>query len=69
MHEVVIAHGARPHDGALVDEVYDRGPIIAQWPVPVFPFDDAVTLARRVLAVEHALPAGWCSSWRRASSR
>ena len=57
VHEAVIAHGARLSGATVhfVDEVYDRGPIIAQWPVPVFPFDDAVTLARRVLAVEHAL--------------
>lgn len=37
----------------FVDEVYDRGRIIAQWPVPVFANDDAGTLASRVLRVEH----------------
>jgi len=38
-----------------VDEEYDRGPIIAQWPVPVRPDDTPETLAARVLAVEHRL--------------
>jgi len=38
-----------------VDEEYDRGPIIAQWPVPVRPDDTPDTLAARVLEVEHRL--------------
>jgi methionyl-tRNA formyltransferase len=44
--------GATVH---LVDEEYDRGRIIAQWPVPVLPGDTAEALAARVLAVEHRL--------------
>lgn len=61
-------YGARVHDAVLaagvtvtgvtvhfVDEEYDRGPIIAQWPVPVLHDDDARTLATRVLRVEHLL--------------
>ncbi|MCC6928425.1 MAG: phosphoribosylglycinamide formyltransferase [Gemmatimonadaceae bacterium] len=57
VHEAVVAHGARVSGATVhfVDEEYDHGAIIAQWPVPVFPGDDAETLARRVLAVEHAL--------------
>jgi len=39
----------------FVDEEYDRGPIIAQWPVPVLPGDTANVLAERVLTVEHGL--------------
>jgi formyltetrahydrofolate-dependent phosphoribosylglycinamide formyltransferase len=39
----------------LVDEEYDRGPIIAQRTVPVLDTDDAETLAQRVLEVEHKL--------------
>jgi phosphoribosylglycinamide formyltransferase-1 len=39
----------------FVDDVYDRGRIIAQWPVPVFASDDAGTLASRVLRVEHLI--------------
>jgi phosphoribosylglycinamide formyltransferase-1 len=37
----------------FVDDEYDRGRIIVQWPVPVFGTDDAGTLASRVLRVEH----------------
>jgi methionyl-tRNA formyltransferase len=44
--------GATVH---FVDAAYDRGPIIAQWPVPVLPGDSADAIARRVLAVEHVL--------------
>lgn len=48
-----------------VDEVYDRGPVIAHQPVPVKPGDDATSLAARVLNVEHDLYAralrwDWC---------
>lgn len=39
----------------VVDEAYDRGPIVAQWPVPVAPDDTPDTLAARVLRAEHAL--------------
>jgi folate-dependent phosphoribosylglycinamide formyltransferase PurN len=39
----------------FVDEHYDRGPIIAQWPVSVRPDDTPASLSQRVLAVEHAL--------------
>jgi formyltetrahydrofolate-dependent phosphoribosylglycinamide formyltransferase len=57
VHEAVIARGARVSGATVhfVDEEYDHGPIIAQWPVPVFGHDSAATLAQRVLAVEHAL--------------
>jgi phosphoribosylglycinamide formyltransferase-1 len=39
----------------LVNDEYDRGPVIARWPVPVVPGDDAASLAARVLQVEHVL--------------
>lgn len=39
----------------FVDEEFDAGPIVAQWPVRVLPDDTAATLAARVLEVEHAL--------------
>jgi phosphoribosylglycinamide formyltransferase-1 len=53
----VIESGARVSGvtAHFVDDVYDRGRIIAQWPVPVFAADDAATLATRVLRVEHLL--------------
>jgi folate-dependent phosphoribosylglycinamide formyltransferase PurN len=44
--------GATVH---FVDEQYDRGPIIAQWPVPVFSDDTPQSLAARVLRAEHQL--------------
>jgi folate-dependent phosphoribosylglycinamide formyltransferase PurN len=37
----------------LVDDDYDRGPIVAQWRVAVEKSDTADTLAARVLNVEH----------------
>jgi formyltetrahydrofolate-dependent phosphoribosylglycinamide formyltransferase len=61
-------YGARVHRAVLdaraalsgpsvhyVDEVYDHGAVIAQWPVPVLPGDDDHTLAARVLRAEHLL--------------
>ena len=55
VHEAVIASGARESGVTvhLVDNEYDRGPIIAQWRVPVEKGDTAEALAARVLAVEH----------------
>ena len=57
VHAAVLAAGARISGATVhfVDEVYDRGAIIAQWPVPVFEEDSPDTLAARVLRVEHAL--------------
>jgi folate-dependent phosphoribosylglycinamide formyltransferase PurN len=39
----------------LVDEEYDRGPVVAQESVAVLPGDTPATLAARVLEVEHRL--------------
>jgi formyltetrahydrofolate-dependent phosphoribosylglycinamide formyltransferase len=57
VHRAVLESGARVTGATvhLVDEVYDRGPIVAQWPVPVRPGDTGEDLAARVLAVEHRL--------------
>jgi phosphoribosylglycinamide formyltransferase 1 len=57
VHRAVIASGTRISGATvhLVDEEYDRGAIVAQWPVPVLPGDTPETLAARVLAVEHRL--------------
>jgi formyltetrahydrofolate-dependent phosphoribosylglycinamide formyltransferase len=57
VHEAVLASGATLSGATVhyVDEEYDRGPIIAQWPVPVRPHDTPETLAARVLEVEHRL--------------
>jgi formyltetrahydrofolate-dependent phosphoribosylglycinamide formyltransferase len=57
VHQAVLASG-RPDSGAtvhLVDEEYDRGPILGQARVPVLPGDTADALASRVLEVEHRL--------------
>lgn len=57
VHEAVLQSGARVSGVTVhvVDEQYDHGPILAQWPVPVRPGDTADTLAARVLEVEHRL--------------
>ena len=57
VHRAVLGAGARVSGATVhfVDDSYDRGPIIAQWPVPVFAEDTARTLAARVLRVEHLL--------------
>lgn len=57
VHRAVLAAG-EPESGAtvhLVDEVYDRGAVLAQARVPVLPGDTPDLLAARVLAVEHRL--------------
>lgn len=57
VHEAVISAGVRVSGATVhfVDEAYDRGPIIAQWPVPVSPDDTPDTVAARVLVAEHQL--------------
>ncbi|MDH4044980.1 MAG: phosphoribosylglycinamide formyltransferase [Gemmatimonadota bacterium] len=57
VHEAVLASGATVSGPTvhLVTAEYDRGPIVAQWPVPVLPHDTPETLRDRVLAMEHQL--------------
>jgi formyltetrahydrofolate-dependent phosphoribosylglycinamide formyltransferase len=57
VHAAVIAAGSRVSGATVhfVDERYDHGAIIAQWPVPVLSGDTPQALAARVLRVEHAL--------------
>lgn len=57
VHEAVLRRGARVSGPTVhfVDERYDEGPIVAQWPVPVRTDDTPDTLAARVLAVEHRI--------------
>jgi len=57
VHSAVLASGVALSGATVhyVDEEYDRGPIIAQWPVPVRSDDTPDTLAARVLEVEHRL--------------
>jgi formyltetrahydrofolate-dependent phosphoribosylglycinamide formyltransferase len=57
VHEAVLASGARESGATvhLVDEVYDRGTVLAQARVPVLPDDTPARLAARVLQAEHRL--------------
>ncbi|MDX2194241.1 MAG: phosphoribosylglycinamide formyltransferase [Gemmatimonadales bacterium] len=57
VHAAVLASGATESGCTvhLVDEVYDRGAILAQARVPVMPGDTPEVLAARVLAEEHRL--------------
>jgi formyltetrahydrofolate-dependent phosphoribosylglycinamide formyltransferase len=57
VHRAVLDAGARVSGPTVhfVDEVYDHGAIIAQWPVPVFSDDSEASLAARVLRAEHLL--------------
>ena len=57
VHRAVLMSGARVSGATVhyVDEEYDRGAILAQWPVPVLADDTVQSLAARVLKVEHVL--------------
>jgi len=57
VHEAVIAAGDAESGCTVhvVDEEFDRGPVLAQVRVPVLPGDNAETLAARVLEQEHRL--------------
>lgn len=60
VHRAVIEAGVRITGATVhfVDEAYDRGPILCQWPVPVLAGDTPESVAARVLTVEHRmLPA------------
>ena len=53
VHAAVVASGARISGPTVhfVDDHYDRGPIVAQWPVPVRADDTPETLAARIADV------------------
>jgi len=57
VHEAVLASGASFSGPTIhfVDEGYDTGAILAQWPVPVLAGGTPDSLAARVLGVEHVL--------------
>jgi formyltetrahydrofolate-dependent phosphoribosylglycinamide formyltransferase len=57
VHRAVLAAGATTSGPTVhfVDDVYDHGTVIAQWPVPVRLDDDEHTLAARVRRAEHIL--------------
>jgi formyltetrahydrofolate-dependent phosphoribosylglycinamide formyltransferase len=57
VHRAVLEAGEKTSGASvhLVDEEYDRGPVLAQAEVPVEPGDTPATLAARVLEAEHRL--------------
>jgi phosphoribosylglycinamide formyltransferase 1 len=57
VHRAAIEAGAKASGPTVhyVDEVYDRGAIVGQWPVQVRPDDTPESLAARVLEAEHRL--------------
>jgi formyltetrahydrofolate-dependent phosphoribosylglycinamide formyltransferase len=57
VHRAVIEAGESTSGASvhLVDEEYDRGPVVAQESVAVLPEDTPATLAARVLEIEHRL--------------
>jgi phosphoribosylglycinamide formyltransferase 1 len=57
VHRSVIESGCRVTGATVhfVNERYDEGRILAQWPVPVLDADTPQTLGQRVLRVEHEL--------------
>ncbi len=57
VHAAVLESGRKESAATvhLVDEEYDRGPVLAAAPVPVLPGDTPETLAARVLRAEHRL--------------
>ncbi len=57
VHEAAIAAGVKVSGATvhIVDEEYDRGPIIVQRVVEVSPTDTPETLAAKILPVEHEL--------------
>lgn len=57
VHEAVIASGVKVSGATvhLVDEEYDRGPIILQKSVEVTMADNAESLAAKVLVIEHEI--------------
>ena len=72
VHEAVLASDAEVSGATVhyVDEEYDSGAIVGQWPVQIVPGDDVRALAARVLSVEHRLyPAvadHVCEAWAEA---
>lgn len=57
VHRAVLAAGASATGPTVhfVDDIFDHGAVIAQWPVPVLAGDDEHRLAARVLRAEHLL--------------
>jgi formyltetrahydrofolate-dependent phosphoribosylglycinamide formyltransferase len=70
VHEAVLSSGARVSGPTVhvVDDRYDRGRIVAQWPVPVRPGDTPESLAARVLEAEHQILPAVVRAWARGGA-
>lgn len=57
VHDAVLGAGLKETEVTVhfVDDEYDKGDVIARWPVPIHEGDTAELLGERVLKVEHAL--------------
>ena len=57
VHEAVMRSGEKISGATvhLVDEEYDRGPIVLQKTVDIIPNDTPVSLAEKVLKIEHEI--------------
>ncbi len=57
VHRAVLSSGDRESGASVhvVDEEYDRGPVVLQRTVPVLPSDSVESLSARVLKIEHEL--------------
>jgi formyltetrahydrofolate-dependent phosphoribosylglycinamide formyltransferase len=57
VHRAVLESGVRVSGATVhfIDERFDEGAVIVQWPVPVRTDDTPATLGARVLAVEHRI--------------
>lgn len=57
VHAAVISSGATTTGVTvhMVDDEFDRGPVIAQWRLTVLENDTAASLAARVLTAEHVI--------------
>jgi phosphoribosylglycinamide formyltransferase 1 len=71
VHEAVLSSGARVTGVTvhLVNEHFDEGMVLAQWPVPVLPTDTPDSLVARIQGVEHALYPRVVESVARALAR
>jgi len=71
VHQAVLAAGEKETGATVhvVDDVYDRGPIVMQRRVPVMPGDTPERLRERVLEIEHQLLPEAIAHWAQDRTR